>query len=138
MRPPCVQRVFSLTGTDQDMVYLALSDIRYEHGELRTVADDLPPWGIPRRQRVLHPPNAAGDTRCQGRQGGRQGGLPSAAIARIRNCEADSQHAQHTSCHQPRIREGHIPMPPSEVLRKIRKTDHPEEVSAFYTPARSS
>ena len=98
------KRVFTLTGTDRDVAYAALSDILYTHNgqRLRTVAEDLPAgeyhaineYCANHMLLAMHAVKDAKDVR--------RGGVLAHAVARMHDCEAGWWYALHTNRHRPR------------------------------------
>ena len=98
------RRIFTLTGTDRDVAYPALSDILYEHSgrRLRTITDDLPPgeyhaineYCANQMLLAMHAVKDAPNVR--------QGGILAQAIARMHDCEAGWWYALHTNRRRPR------------------------------------
>ena len=98
------KRLLTLTGTDRDVAYSALSDILYDHTSKRlcTAADDLPPgeyhaineYCANQMLLAMHAVKSAKDVR--------QASALAGAVARMHDCEAGWWYALHTNRHRPR------------------------------------
>ena len=98
------KRIFTLTGTERDAVYNALSDILYDQtGErLGTVADDLPPGEYHAcneycANQMLLAMHAVRDARDS-----QKGRHLADAISRQHDCEAGWWYALYNNRHRPR------------------------------------
>lgn len=96
--------MFTLTGTERDAAYNALSDILYDHtgNRLLTVADDLPPgeyhafneYCANQMLLAMHAVKDADDPQ--------KGRKIAEAVARQHDCEAGWWYALYTNRHRPR------------------------------------
>ena len=98
------KRLLTLTGSERDAVYHAISDILFDHtgARLRTVTDDLPPGEYHTvneycANQMLLAMHAVREARNIW-----QGSKLADAIARQHDCEAGWWYALYTNRHRPR------------------------------------